>query len=36
MLVIVARLVQGSSVGDEFGSSTAFLVKHISGRPGSN
>jgi MHS family proline/betaine transporter-like MFS transporter len=32
--VIVARLVQGFSVGGEFASSTAFLVEHRSDRPG--
>ena len=34
ILVIVARLIQGFSVGGEFGSSTAFLVEHRPDRPG--
>jgi len=32
--VLAARLVQGFSAGGEFGSSTAFLVEHASGRRG--
>jgi len=34
VLVIAARLLQGFSVGGEFGSSTAFLVEHRPDRPG--
>ena len=34
ILVIVARLIQGFSVGGEFGSSTAFLVEHRPDRAG--
>jgi MHS family proline/betaine transporter-like MFS transporter len=34
LLVVLARLVQGFSVGGEFASSTAFLVEHRSDRPG--
>jgi MFS transporter, MHS family, proline/betaine transporter len=34
VLVILARLVQGFSVGGEFASSTAFLVEHRGDRPG--
>ena len=34
ILVIAARLIQGFSVGGEFGSSTAFLVEHRPDRPG--
>jgi MHS family proline/betaine transporter-like MFS transporter len=34
MLVISARLLQGFSVGGEFGSSTAFLVEHRPDRAG--
>ena len=34
MLVIVARLIQGFSVGGEFASSTAFLVEHRPDRAG--
>jgi MFS transporter, MHS family, proline/betaine transporter len=34
VLVILARLVQGFSVGGEFASSTAFLVEHRADRPG--
>ncbi|HTV35169.1 MAG TPA: MFS transporter [Xanthobacteraceae bacterium] len=33
-LVIVARLIQGFSVGGEFASSTTFLVEHRPDRPG--
>lgn len=32
--VLAARLVQGFSAGGEFGSSTAFLVKHAPDRRG--
>jgi MFS transporter, MHS family, proline/betaine transporter len=32
--VLVARLIQGFSVGGEFGSATAFLVEHGPGRKG--
>jgi len=34
ILVIAARLIQGFSVGGEFGSSTAFLVEHRPDRAG--
>ena len=34
VLVIIARLIQGFSVGGEFASSTAFLVEHRADRPG--
>jgi MHS family proline/betaine transporter-like MFS transporter len=34
VLVIAARLLQGFSVGGEFGSSTAFLVEHRPDRAG--
>ena len=34
LLIIIARLVQGSSAGGEFGSSTAFLVEHMPGKRG--
>src|ERR1700693_5678399 len=33
-LVLVARLLQGFSVGGEFGSATAFLVEHTKTRKG--
>ena len=34
VLVLVARLLQGFSVGGEFGSATAFLVEHTKTRKG--
>jgi MFS transporter, MHS family, proline/betaine transporter len=34
VFVIAARLLQGFSVGGEFGSSTAFLVEHRLDRAG--
>jgi MHS family proline/betaine transporter-like MFS transporter len=34
VMVLVARLMQGFSVGGEFGSATAFLVEHTSDRKG--